>query len=375
LSEAAPDDLPNRVQYLNTLRGIAALLVVFAHYFWVFFGPNLAGALRVPAPSFAAPAWLPWLFQHPVKFGHFGVALFFLISGFVIPMSLSRQSGLAFLVARVLRIWPTYAVAFSLSLTALGILYWWLGMRWPFTALDALVGYFIILRDLVGGPNLDGIVWTLEVEAKFYVLCALTAPLFRRRSRLVFLLPAALAVVNVAIVSNGDRIAGTVFSEAARAAVISIPYLVYMFIGTAFYYLHAKRLSPNEAIFIIAAFYLLQIVSVLSGPISVRIGEYWNYGYALVLFTFASAYPRLFRGRRVTNFSASISYPLYAVHNIVGYAIFRVLIDLGAPVELTLTGMVVVAISLAWLLHVVVEKPTQRFGRSASLAIDQAKDR
>jgi len=40
--------------------------------------------------------------------GGFGVALFFLISGFVIPFSFLRYTRTGFAIARILRLWPAY---------------------------------------------------------------------------------------------------------------------------------------------------------------------------------------------------------------------------------------------------------------------------
>jgi peptidoglycan/LPS O-acetylase OafA/YrhL len=292
----------------------------------------------------------------------------------VIPMSLGRLSGKAFLAARFFRLWPTYATAFTLSLIAFAALYSTLDTRWPFTVLNITVAYLLVLRDLIGSPNIDGIVWTLEVEVKFYLLCAVCAPLFRRRSLAVFLLPLGLAALHTLVVINAHRLGGTIFSEPARAVVLSVPYLIYMFVGTAFYYLHVGRLALYQAMLAIVALYLLQLAVVMSGPVAVRIGEYWNYGYALMLFAFAAAFQNLFPSTRMTDFVASISYPLYAVHNIVGYAIFRIMMAAGHSVAITLAVMTGVAIALAWILHVAIERPTRNLGRRIAAQIDSSRE-
>ena len=83
----------HKSQFADTLRGIAAGLVLLDHTL------DLAGL--------SLTAKFPLL-----SLGQLGVALFFLVSGFVIPISLPKYSVPGFLVARVLRIYPTYAVAF-----------------------------------------------------------------------------------------------------------------------------------------------------------------------------------------------------------------------------------------------------------------------
>ena len=81
------------------------------------------------------PAYLTWLHVVPqFNWGAFGVALFFLISGFVIPFSLSRQRAGAFLVGRFFRIVPLYVVGFTISLAAIGATTLYFARSWPFFA-------------------------------------------------------------------------------------------------------------------------------------------------------------------------------------------------------------------------------------------------
>ena len=71
-SSIQEDDSINRIRELDSLRGIAALVVLIFHF------------------SLLKPELLAF-----TKFGVTGVDLFFIISGFVITMSLDRiQSGI-----------------------------------------------------------------------------------------------------------------------------------------------------------------------------------------------------------------------------------------------------------------------------------------
>src|SRR5437762_8805346 len=80
-----------RLTFLDALRGVAALAVVAQHLgerLWPAFG-------HVTTFYFQA--------------GQFGVVLFFLCSGFVIPASLERYDSLAsFWIGRVCRLFPLY---------------------------------------------------------------------------------------------------------------------------------------------------------------------------------------------------------------------------------------------------------------------------
>src|SRR5215469_2826269 len=109
----APPAGESRVWFAQALRALACLLVVFAHYGHLFvLEPDTVGRLCFCPPLTDLPraAFLrvftlcdAWHFSP----ANFGVALFFLVSGFVIPFSLRRNSLGGFFVRRFFRLYPT----------------------------------------------------------------------------------------------------------------------------------------------------------------------------------------------------------------------------------------------------------------------------
>lgn len=86
----------SKIEFANTLRGLAAVSVLVSHYYVIFWGdPSTVGSLiNAPAAAVSMPTYLAWLHAVPqFNWGAFGVALFFLVSGFVIPFSLRRAGG------------------------------------------------------------------------------------------------------------------------------------------------------------------------------------------------------------------------------------------------------------------------------------------
>src|ERR1700742_1109130 len=119
MSETAVPNRERRLAWLDALRGFAALCVVFDH------GSTL---LLLPARSFL---------YHWFNLGQYGVFVFFLVSGYIVPASLERKGSVrGFWISRAFRLYPMFliAVAASLVLGRLGYgTYFYVGAH-PLTA-------------------------------------------------------------------------------------------------------------------------------------------------------------------------------------------------------------------------------------------------
>jgi peptidoglycan/LPS O-acetylase OafA/YrhL len=142
---------PSRIRELDSLRGIAAVAVALFH---------LAYWYGNPPPD-------RWLFL----WGHYGVELFFLISGFVIFMTLERSKSVYdFAVSRVARLYPAYWVAVALT----SIVAYAAFPRWdsaPPSFGVVLVNLTMLQRFFMVG-EIDKSYWTLAIELSFYVAIA-----------------------------------------------------------------------------------------------------------------------------------------------------------------------------------------------------------
>lgn len=157
--------MERRLSWLDATRGIAVLLVVFAHtldYVW----PH---------------------YKRVAQIGNAGVVLFFLCSGYVIAISLDRLSFRAFWVRRFLRLYPLYWISLALVLI-LGLS----ATREP----GAILVNITMLQALVGVPHVSGIYWSLGVEIAFYLLLsALWLVGLHQRSGAIFLALAGFGLV------------------------------------------------------------------------------------------------------------------------------------------------------------------------------------
>jgi peptidoglycan/LPS O-acetylase OafA/YrhL len=170
---------------LDGLRGIAVLWVILFHYC----------ALREPAgdPWVEALKRVPAL-EAVVRNGYLGVDLFFLLSGFllVLPWLVRAHAGetapaaLPFYRRRFLRIAPAYYVQlvlmFLLAVPLLrGFDYWRRDFYVMVWNVVAHAGFVHNTNPLTSGSlAVNGALWTLAVEAQFYLLLPLVAPLFAR---------------------------------------------------------------------------------------------------------------------------------------------------------------------------------------------------
>ncbi|MEK7269491.1 MAG: acyltransferase [Planctomycetota bacterium] len=318
----------------------------------------------------------PWL-----SFAHFGVALFFLISGFVIPFSLARLRPRAFCIARFFRIVPTYWFALMVSLCALELARQkplWTG--WPHILMQAG-----LVRDLAWQRSLDGISWTLEVEIKFYILCALLGGIIiRGRLRAMWATLAGLAGLSMLLgassVGTGVDIASWSFGHPwygiTHAIAMSLHFILFMFIGTLFN-CHCRKILSGRALAGSAA--LLFSLFCLSWRSNANLkdghalGEI-NYLLALLAFTIFYLCRESVRCPRILNWLGDISYPLYAIHPIVGYGLLywlAISLNMAPWPALLIAGAIVLA--LAALVHRVIEAPTHALGKTLARGMEDAR--
>ena len=151
-----------RIDYLDGHRGIAILLVIFFHAFsrWTELVPYTDTYAQFP------------LFQY----GFLGVQLFFLLSGFVILMTLEKCVDFKnFLYRRWLRLFP--AMLICSVIIYLSANFFFERPNGTPLAKDLIPGLtFIdpyILSKLIGTvKSIEGAFWSLYVEFKFYIISA-----------------------------------------------------------------------------------------------------------------------------------------------------------------------------------------------------------
>lgn len=365
----------SRLGWLDGLRGYAALVVVLFHLSPVVLGP--AAHLAV--------------YRH-LDLGKYGVLLFFLVSGYVIPMSLERNGSLRrFWIGRLCRVYPAYLAAIGLVVA--------LGGR-P----GGVLAHASMLLDPLGRRGAVRVFWTLSYEMIFYLVVAgLYAWRLHRHSAWWACALAATAVVLGPVLPDGLLGSGPVLAAVllilaaasvgghllgrhraagligiglvllpainghptAKSTVVAsweaLLLLAVMFAGTVVYRAHHGEIGRWPAGLALAA---VGVALVVAHPAHLR----WAADVAAVAGTFAVA--NALRGRRVPGvlrFLGTISYSLYLLHGVLLTLVVRLLPGLaGRPAAVRVlvgAAFLAAAVTVSWTAYRVIEVPGRRLGR------------
>jgi peptidoglycan/LPS O-acetylase OafA/YrhL len=146
---------------LDALRGMAALAVVIYHTQGAF--------------SRGSQPWMPAALASFFREGHFGVDVFFVLSGFVIAYSVrdgawTMRYLTRFAVKRSLRLDPPYWVAIALEIALISAsLAIMPSLSTPVPTRGQVLAHLAYLQGLLGYRQISPIFWTLCYEVQFYV--------------------------------------------------------------------------------------------------------------------------------------------------------------------------------------------------------------
>lgn len=317
-----------KVYGLNYIRGVCALLVMLYHYTTRYYDI----VYNMSAEKNHIGLW--W--------GCWAVSAFFILSAFLTVNNIEDNTSLSgFLKKRAVRLYPTYWVAIILTVLVTQLADSKLKVGFPIA-----IANFTMLQGFVGIPNVDGAYWTLRYELWFYILIAITLLSSKRKYNVLSTAWLCLILFSKFLFERlglDNTITGisemALLSEWAHIFIIGISL---------------SQILKNKKD-ILSYFNLL-----LSFIIEYSTGSAGRFLFVLVitLLCFISAVTHYrFKYDRSLNFLAGVSYPLYLIHQNIGYVIIGGFEKMGLRAGTGVVTAVAVSVLLAYLVHRFVEIP------------------
>ncbi len=364
-----------KIIFADQLRGLAALSVVLSHLggVYVLMGPTVGWITSSPETPVGRPAILALTSWSWLNLGALGVAVFFLISGFVIPFSLRSLTSGRFLVARAFRIFPTLWAAILVEWLVVFAQSHFYGRPMAYTPVVYLHNA-LLLDTVIDDGYVDLVNWTLAIEVKFYILVAILRP-WILRGRAGPLIGCSLLALAVALAQAQAQAHGKIHLP---PQLVNEPMFIgFMLVGTVFHCRMTGSMSPGRAIGTGAILIGLFLAAWRTGPFREQFPVLAvNYLYGLAIFGLGYALRRHLRPVRWLDFLAAVSFPLYLVHSIVGYSLMTFMIRiLGLSYGAALPLAFGLTMLLAWTLHRAVERPTMAAGKLLARNLLRERDK
>ncbi len=335
----------NRYTELDSLRGIAAIIVVLYHFT-------------------VSDNFLNKIF----KYGTSGVDLFFIISGFVILMTIEKsKSWKQFVISRFSRLYPAYWVCVSITTIMIVIsVYFGFHSNRDAGLFNTYLANLTMFQHYLGFPNIDGQYWTLIVELNFYIF--------------ILILYLVRGIPSIHIISSfllAILLVWTFFFETFKqysfhSQLLHIfPLLRYFplfFAGMLFYDVKKNKATFLNIILIISCFMVcvlmyskfhrhIKVMNTTEYLISISI--YFSFFCLFILNRL-----KLIVGS-ITLFLGEISYSLYLIHEFIGYKlIIPALVKyIHLPFFIALVLAIAIVILIAYLINILFERPALIFIR------------
>lgn len=309
---------------LDSLRGIAAIMIVLYHYtvrYNEIYGVNFDNFINFSA-------------------GRYGVQLFFIISGFVIFFSLKKTEHVFdFLISRFSRLYPIYWLSVIITFFVIYV------FSLPGRNVDIVSGIInlTMFQKWLSVSDVDGVYWTLNLEMSFYAIM------------FMIFITKQMDKINMIMCLWLIVIIGSRYLE--QHSLIEIPWCIKtillldygnLFIAGICFYRIIDKLELVNCFLLCCCLF----------------AEYYLHGKSVVVVGFFSVvlYLALLNKVRFLNsailiYLGSISYGLYLIHQNIGYVIINAMKYMG---YLNAVTLVIVPLSfslaLATLMHFFVEK-------------------
>ena len=320
----------SNIPILDSLRAFAALSVCLFHFVCTTTG-------------YITTEWVLTVFS----VGKYGVQLFFVISGFVIPWAMFNAGFtfpyfFKFLLKRLARLEPPYIFSIVIALTILFLREKLLGshndhLEVSFNQIILHFGYLIPFFE--GYKWLNQVYWTLAIEFQYYFFIALLfIPLIR--ARMLYRIIIYITIIALSFIGS-DKF---------------LPYWLPIFLLGVILFLYKSKLIINKEFYTVTALVLIFCI--------------YKYSVISVLYTMIPIASVLFFSDlkiKGLNFFGKMSYSIYLIHPLIGASFINILShsvnSFIGKIFVIFSGIVITLIS-SYIMYLIVEKPSKKLSSS-----------
>lgn len=287
------------------------------------------------------------MFSQTLNYGHYGVEIFFVISGFIIPLAMywSRfqyRDTKHFLIRRGIRLYPAFAIValFHLVFATYGFPLLGYGGGSPDLTWSRAISNFTLSCNLTGESWYLPIFWTLAIEAQYYLCIVATFPLLISPNKWVRSGALLMWIVPPYFVGYGETI----------------------FTWTAFFAMGILAFLKKEKLVDHKIFFILLVMAGYSHQASRNVTSACI-GITTALLILYAPHIRW----KLMEKTGEVSYSLYLLHLMVGSSALILMRQLTespqwAPVNIAVATMV--SIGAAFLFYRFLELPFHNYARS-----------
>lgn len=366
-----------RFEELDSLRGIAAIIVMFLHMYEI-----------IPENKF-----IKILFEYgPLRLfisGGESVILFFVLSGFVLSLPFYNKSNfgyIPFIIKRICRIYIPYLVSIIAVLGCREMFYTgktpnlsgWFNSFWTNTANASVLREHLILVDSFLS-NLNPVVWSLVHEMRislvFPFVMYFLIKLNWKKVIILSLLFSLVSVISFYLFKPSDT--GTELSATINYIAM---FIMGAFIAKYRGEIQKKYLSISKRskilLFLSGLFmylyvhpsFVLKIIFSNIAPFYRTVIDSWTVSLgSVIIIVFSMCSVKLSRILQVSfiSFLGKISYSLYLIHLIVLFSFVRVFFNV-LPIWIIYFSSLIVSLIISSLMYYIIEKPSIKVGKYLS---------
>ncbi|QGQ47221.1 acyltransferase family protein [Metabacillus sediminilitoris] len=363
----------NRIEQLDSIRGLAALCVFISHIILVK-TEIFTEAMRSPLRLFTN--------------GHAAVMLFFVLSGFVLSLAFLNKNNvlyISYFIKRVFRIYIPYLVAIATAMissifffrgTIDGLSDWFNSSWTELPNLYSIIEHIFILRN-IHTDTFNNVIWSLVHELRISIIFPFVVLFIKNiKAKYSLLLCFALSFLsglnNIFQFQISMGLLTNYFTTIHYLSIFILGVLVAKYRFTIIHF-YRQLTIPNKWIFLIMSVIIYNfadtiipeiLISPIFGPYLLIIEEYFQALGAIGFITAALGSDKVawFLMRKPLIFLGKISYSLYLYHLIVLLSCVHILYGL-IPIWQILIGSMVLSIGVSALFYYLIENPCIKFGR------------